>query len=150
MSNTLRWVCVTGNESCNGNTNKLIWNIDFYYKFPLIRLLQFYFVLLLPEKVYFTVQIFSMHIISIGLNLYVDVCRGVFRAPPNVYGGASLEKSKESFTVDFRLGSKYASGIGFTVEKIYRMSVFIWYFRSWIQKHVIAFLFPKLIKSMLV
>ena len=71
------------------------------------------------------VQIFNMHIISIGLNLYVDVCRGVFRAQPNVYGGASLEKSQESFTVDFRLGSKYASGIGFTVEKIYRMSVFI-------------------------
>ena len=94
-------------------------------KFPLIRLLQFYFVLLFPEKVYFIVQIFNMHIISIGLNLYIDVCRGVFRTQPNAYGGASLEKSQESFTVDFRLGSKYASGIGFTVEKIYRISVFI-------------------------
>ena len=94
-------------------------------KFPLIRLLQFYFVLLFPEKVYFIVQIFNMHIISIGLNLCIDVCRGVFRTQPNACGGASLEKSQESFTVDFRLGSKYASGIGFTVEKIYRMSVFI-------------------------
>ena len=36
-----------------------------------------------------------------------------------------MQKSQESFVVDFRLGSKYASGIGFTVGKVNRMSVFI-------------------------
>ena len=30
-------------------------------------------------------------------------------------------KSQESIIVDVRLGSKYASGIGFTAEKVYRM-----------------------------
>ena len=37
-----------------------------------------------------------------------------------IYGGASLRKSQKSFIVDARLGSKYVSGIGFTVEKVYR------------------------------
>ena len=36
-------------------------------KFPLIRLLLLYFVLLLSEKMYFTAKIFNMHIISMGL-----------------------------------------------------------------------------------
>ena len=44
---------------------------------------------------------------------------------PNIYGGASLQNSQESFIIDVRLGSKYASGIGFRVEKVYRMSIFI-------------------------
>ena len=58
--------------------------------------------------------------------LYVNICRGVFRTQSNIYGGTSLQKSQESFIiVDFRLGSKYSSRIGFTVEKVYRISIFI-------------------------
>ena len=33
----------------------------------------------------------------------------------------SLRKSQKIFIVGVRLGSKYASGIGFTVEKVYVM-----------------------------
>ena len=36
-------------------------------KFPLIHLLLLYFILLLSEKMYFTSNIFNMHIISMGL-----------------------------------------------------------------------------------
>ena len=53
-----------------------------------------------------------------GSDLYVNVCRGVFRSRSNIYGGASLRKSQENFIADARLGSKYTSSIGFTVEKI--------------------------------
>ena len=60
-----------------------------------------------------------------GTELYVNVCRGIFRIQSNIYGGASLQILQESFIVDVRLGSIYASDIGFTVEKIYRMSIFI-------------------------
>ena len=60
-----------------------------------------------------------------GTDLYVNVCRGIFRTQSNIYGGASLQKSQETFIVDVRLGSKYASGIGFTVENVYRMSIFV-------------------------
>ena len=60
-----------------------------------------------------------------GADLYVNVCKDAFRTQSNVYGGASLRKSQESFVVDVRLGSKCASGIGFTVEKVYRMPIFI-------------------------
>ena len=45
--------------------------------------------------------------------------------------------------------SKYVSGIGFSIEKVYRMSIFIWYDQSQPQKCVIAFLFLELIKNML-
>ena len=83
-----------------------------------------------------------------GTDLYVNVCRGVFRTQSNIYGGASLQKSLESFIVDVQLGSKYASGICFTVEKVYRMLIFIWYGQSRLQKFVIAFLFLKLIKKL--
>ena len=38
----------------------------------------------------------------------------------NFYGGASLQKSQKGFIVDARLGSKYVSGIGFTIGKVYR------------------------------
>ena len=34
-------------------------------------------------------------------------------------------KIPKIFVADVRMGSKYASGVGFTVEKVYRMSVFI-------------------------
>ena len=60
-----------------------------------------------------------------GTKLYVNVCRGIFRIQSNIYGGASLQILQESFIVDVRLGSIYASDIGFTVGKIYRMSIFI-------------------------
>ena len=60
-----------------------------------------------------------------GTDLYVNVCRGIFRTQSNIYGGASFQKSQKTFIVDIRLRSKYASGIGFTVEKVYRMSTFI-------------------------
>ena len=43
----------------------------------------------------------------------------IFRTQSNIYGGATLGKSQESLGV--RLGSTYAYGIGFTVEKVYRM-----------------------------
>ena len=60
----------------------------------------------------------------------------------------SFENHKKVF--DVQLGSKYTSGIGFTVEKVYKMSIFIWYSQSSLQKLAIAFLFLELIKSMLV
>ena len=60
-----------------------------------------------------------------GTDLYGNVCRAVSRTRSNIYGGASLKKSRESFLADVQLGSKYASDIDFTVEKVYRMSIFI-------------------------
>ena len=41
-----------------------------------------------------------MHIIT---DLYVNVCRGVFRTQLNIYGGAISRKSQKSFVVDVRL-----------------------------------------------
>ena len=35
------------------------------------------------------------------------------------------KKTQERFIVDVLLGSKYTSNIGFTVEKVYRLSTFI-------------------------
>ena len=63
---------------------------------------------------------------------------------------ASLRKSQKSFIVDVGLGSKYASGIGFTPGKIFRMSKFVSFNQCGLQKFVIAFLFLELIKNMLV
>ena len=60
-----------------------------------------------------------------GTELYVNICRGIFRTQSNIFGGTYLQKSQESFIVDVRLGSKYASGIGLTVGQVYRMSIFI-------------------------
>ena len=82
-----------------------------------------------------------------GIELYVNVCRGAFRTQSNIYGGASLQQSQERFIVNILLGSKYASGIGFTVEKVYRISIFIWYGQSRLHKFVTAFLFLKLTKK---
>ena len=59
--------------------------------------------------------------------MYVNICRGVFITQLNIYGGTSLQKSQKSFNVDAQLGSKYVSGIGFRVEQVYRMSIFICY-----------------------
>ena len=58
-------------------------------------------------------------------DLYVNVCRGIFRTQSNISRGASLQKSQKSFLVDVRLRSKYVFGIGFTVEKVCRVSIFI-------------------------
>ena len=62
---------------------------------------------------YFTTKISCTH-------LYVNACRDIFRTQSNIYGGASLRISQQSFLVEAQMGSKYVSGIGFTVEKVYR------------------------------
>ena len=82
-----------------------------------------------------------------GTDLYVNVCLAVFRTHSNIFGTVSLQTSQESFTVDVRLSSKYASGIGFTEEKVYIMSIFIRYGQSRLQKFIIAFLFLELIEK---
>ena len=41
-----------------------------------------------------------------------------------------LRKSKRNFTIDVLLGSKYASGISFIVEKVCRMSILALYSQS--------------------
>ena len=120
-------------------------------KFHLIHFLLLYFILLLSEKVYFTAKKKNKYACNFyGTELHVNVYRGVFRTQSNIYGGASLQKSQESFIVDVRLGSKYASSLTLTVEKVYRMLIFIWYVQSRLQKFVIALLFLELIKNMLV
>ena len=111
------------NESCNKNTNNLIWNIwnsitATLFHSSFVRKSVFY-----SKNIQYAYNFY-------GNDLYVNVYRGVFRTQLNIYGGASLEESQEGFIVDVWLGSKYASGIGFTVEKIYRMSIFIWYGQS--------------------
>ena len=68
-------------------------------------------------------NVFYSKNIQYAYNFYgtdLNVWRGILRTQPNIYGGASLRKSQKSFIVDARLGSKYVSGIGFTVEKVYR------------------------------
>ena len=49
--------------------------------------------------------------------------KGVFRTHSNIYGGASLWESRESFIVDVLPVSICSSGIIFTVENVYRMSI---------------------------
>ena len=61
-----------------------------------------------------------------GTDLYPPVSKWMQRRiqnQSNIYGGASLLKSQKS--LDARLGSKYISDIGFAVEKVYRISIFI-------------------------
>ena len=62
-----------------------------------------------------------------GTNLYVDVCRAAFRTQSNIYSGTFLQKFQKSFIVDILLGSKYASAVSFTVEKVCRVSLFFQY-----------------------
>ena len=57
--------------------------------------------------------------------MHVNICRGLFRSQSNIYGGTSLRKPHKGFVVAVQLGSKYVAGIGFAVEKVYRMSIFI-------------------------
>ena len=139
---------VTVNESWKVNTNKLIRNIDLRNFLYLLTAILFHSSFV--RKYVFYRKKFQYTYNFYATELYVDTCRDVFRTQSNIYGGASLQKLQESFIVDIRLGSKCASGIGFTVEKVYRMSIFIWYGQSPFQKLVIAFLFLELIKNMLV
>ena len=139
---------VTGNESWKGNTNELIGNIDLGISFNLHTATLFH-------SSFFRKYVFYRKNIQYVYNLYatelyVNICRDVFRIQSNICVGASLQKSQESFIVDVGLVSKCASGIGFTVQKVYRMSIFILYGQSPLQKLVVAFLFLKLIKNMLV
>ena len=86
-------------------------------KFPLIHLLLLYFILL-SEKMYFTAKILNMYIISMGLtSMYAEAY-----LEPNWTSMVELlcENHKKRFIADAWLGSKYVSGIGFTVEKVYR------------------------------
>ena len=86
-------------------------------KFPLIHLPLLYFILLSEKNVFYNKNIqYAYNFYGTDLNVW----RGILRTQPNIYGGASLRKSQKSFIVDARLGSKYVSGIGFTVEKVYR------------------------------
>ena len=84
-----------------------------------------YFILLLSEKNVFYCKNVQYVYNFYGDNRYLNICRGVFRTRQNIYGGAYSQKSQKSFIVDAWLGSKYASGIGFTEEKVYRISIFI-------------------------
>ena len=62
-----------------------------------------------------------------GADLYVNVYRGVFTTQSNICSGGSLRKSQIRYnhTVDIPLGSKYASGMSFTAEKVYRMLLLV-------------------------
>ena len=60
-----------------------------------------------------------------GTNMYVNVYRSVFRTKLNICGGVSLRKLQESFIVDVWLGSKYATGIGFTAERVHHVHQFL-------------------------
>ena len=111
---------VTGNESKKVNTNKLIWNAYF----PLIHLLPiflfFYFFFFVRINIFYSEN--NQYVYNFyGTDLYV--CRGVFRTQSNIYGEASLWKSRKTFIADVLPVSKYAFGISFTVEKVYRNSI---------------------------
>ena len=60
---------------------------------------------------------------------------------------ASLRKLQKSFVLDVWPCSKYTSGVGFTVEKVFRMSIYVWYYQSLLQKIVFDFLFLEFIKT---
>ena len=83
--------------------------------------------------------------------LYINICRGVFRTQSNIYDYCLwwnfFAKITRKVHCRSSIGSKYASGIGFTVEEVYRISIFIWYGKSWLQKFVITFLLLGLIKK---
>ena len=76
--------------------------------YSLIHLLLLYF-FVLSGKMYFTIKIFDLHIISLGLTctrLYVNVCRDIITAQSNIYDGASLRISQQRFIVEAPMGSK--------------------------------------------
>ena len=119
-------------------------------EFSLIQLLLLSFILFVRKNVFYRKNIQYAYNFY-GTDLYPPVCKCMQRRiqnQSNIYRGTSLRKSQKS--LDPWMGSKYVSGIDFTVQKVYRMSIFIWYSQSRLQKFVIAFLFLQLIKRMLV
>ena len=94
-------------------------------KFPLIHLLPLLFhSSFVKKKIFYsenTQYVYNLY----GTNLYVNACRVVFRTQSKIYRGDSLRKSQKIFIADVILGSKYASGISFTVEKVYSVSLFV-------------------------
>ena len=79
-------------------------------KFPLIHLLLLFFILLCKKKIFYGENI-QYACNFYGTDLYVNVCRGVFRIQQNINAGTSLWKSQKNSIAVVRLGSKYASGI---------------------------------------
>ena len=109
---------VTGNESYKVNKNKLIRNADFSFNSLTTNLFPFF----LRIKIFYKKNIQCAYNFY-GTDLYVNVFRGVFRTQSNICGGTSLQKSRKSFIVEVLPGSKYPSGVGFTLEKVCRMSI---------------------------
>ena len=77
----------------------------FHGKFPLVCLLLLLFHSSCVRKSVFYSKNFQYAYNFYGTDLYVNVCRGAFRSHSNICGGASLQKSQESFVEDARLGS---------------------------------------------
>ena len=91
-------------------------------KFSLIHLLLLCFILLSEKKMFFSINIqYAYNFYGIDLN----VCWGIFRTQSNIYGGAFLLKSQKRFIVDVRMGSKYISGIGFTVGRFIEVTIYL-------------------------
>ena len=61
---------------------------------------------------YFTAKIVNIHITSLGLTYGEHLWWSFFAKITRI-------------ALDARLGSKYASSISYTVEKVYRISIFI-------------------------
>ena len=134
----------TGNESVSGNT----WNVKtsrfVKCRFPLIylQLLKFHSSFVRKNVFYSkNIQYAEYKYTFCGTELYVNICRGVFRTQSNIYGEASFKTSKKEHYCRCSDGSKYASGIGVTVEKAYRISIFIWYSQSRLQKFALTSFF---------
>ena len=101
--------------------------IEVYYKIGQLfhyKMRQFYYEMwqLLQNTTFIAKRVDTK---SYGTEQYVNVYRGVCRTQSNIYNGASLQKLQKNFIVDVALCSKYASGINFTVEKAYKISIFI-------------------------
>ena len=122
---TLIWHCATSRRHINLTTTlNQRWNICWAYS-SFVRKSVFY-----SKNIQYAYNFYGTELYV----MYVNVCGG---EPSRT----SLQKSQKSFIVDIRLSSKYVSGKGFTVERAYRMSIFICYCQSWLQKFDIAFSF---------
>ena len=82
---------------------------------------QIYF--FLEEWRYFTVEIISMHIISMVLTCMKMYAEAYLKLRQTSMVNLLLWKSWKSFIVDVLPVSKYTSGICFTLEKVYTMSI---------------------------
>ena len=93
---------------------KLIWNIDL----TLIQFTHCYFIsfFFCVKNIFYSKNI---HYASnlYGTDLYVSVCRDVFRTQKNICGGVSLWKLQKSLIVDIWMGSNYTSGTTFIIER---------------------------------